>query len=293
MHINVAESGPIPTARRLSLMTYQCDTLGIHAITLWLRGFSDQSMRMVKKSAKATIALGHGVTLCLNFAVCLIPALMLVGDLTTAEEYAALLALHQRKTQYVPGGSTSAIDAALRIRQGDLQEGVSALRLALDDRATTTTIFTDAPFRALLAEAMAKSGQIREALNIIDEAIREAEHTGIRWYSAEHWRVKGDLLMLSGDTQSPSEAERCYRQSLDIARQQGAFAWELRTATSLAHLRKVQGDRERAAVDLRAVFDRLTEGFGTADVANAQALLLALTTGVQSAPASGAQHRLG
>jgi predicted ATPase len=283
MHINVAESGPIPTARRLSLMTYQCDTLGIHAITLWLRGLSDQSMRMVKESAKATIALGHGVTLCLNFAVCLIPALMLAGDLTTAEEYAALLALHQRKTQYVPGGSVSAIDAALRIRQGDdLKEALSALRLALDDRATTTTLFTNAPFHALLAEAMAKSGQIREALIIIDEAIREAEHTGIRWYSAEHWRVKGDLLMLSGDTQSPGEAERCYMQSLDIARQQGAFAWELRTATSLAHMRKVQGDRERAAVELRTVFDRLTEGFETADAANAQALLLALSTGVQS-----------
>jgi predicted ATPase len=282
MHINVANSGPIPTARRLSLMTYQCDTLGIHAITLWLRGLSDQSTRVVKESAKVTIALGHGATLCLNFAVCLIPALMLVGDLTTAEEYAALLGMHQRKTQYLLGGSASAINAALRIRRGDLEEGLSALRLALDDRKTATNIFTDGIFHALLAEAMGKSGQISQALEIINEAIREAERTEIRWFLAEYWRVKGDLLMLTGDTQLPSEAELCYLQALDIARQQGAFAWELRTATSLAHMRKVQGDRERAAVELQTVFDHLTEGFGTADAANAQALLLALSTGVQS-----------
>jgi predicted ATPase len=282
MHIAAANSGPIPTARRLSLMTYQCDTLGIHAITLWLRGLPDQSTRMMKESAKKTLDLGHSATLCLNFAVCLIPAAMLIGDLTTAGEYAALLATHQKKTQYLRVNSISAIDAALRIRRGEFAGDLPVFRLSLDDRSADTTIFSDGIFRTLLAAALGETGEIRQALELINQAIQDTDRTEIRWCLAEYWRVKGDLLMLKADTNSMSEAQSCYLMALSIARQQGALAWELRTITSFARLLELQGDSERAEGELRAVYDRLTEGFETADVVKARALLHALSTGIHS-----------
>ena len=89
---------------------------------------------------------------------------------------------------------------------------------------------------------------------------------------AELLRVKGELLLLQG---APGKAapEDNFRQALDWARRQGALSWELRAATSLACLLRDQ-DRIGEARDLLAsIYDRFTEGFGTADLQAAKKLL--------------------
>jgi predicted ATPase len=83
-------------------------------------------------------------------------------------------------------------------------------------------------------------------------------------------RIKGEFLASGPHL---SEAETWFSRSLDVAREQSALAWELRTATSLAHLWVRQGQSDEAQRLLRAVYDRFTEGFDTLDLRAAKRLL--------------------
>src|SRR5262249_31697622 len=105
-----------------------------------------------------------------------------------------------------------------------------------------------------------------------DVALVHVEHTGERYYEAEIHRLKGALL-LQQSLDNQAEAETCFHQSLDIARNQQAKSWELRAATSLARLWQQQGRRDEARQVLGDVYNWFTEGFDTADLKDAKALL--------------------
>ncbi len=89
-------------------------------------------------------------------------------------------------------------------------------------------------------------------------------------------RVKGELLLLENSANAREGAEDLFLQCLDWARKQRVPSWELRGAMSLARLRKLQGRAGEARELLAAVYGRFTEGFGTADLKSAKALLDAL-----------------
>jgi predicted ATPase len=86
-------------------------------------------------------------------------------------------------------------------------------------------------------------------------------------------RVKGELLLLQGTPGAAATAEEHFRQALDWARRQGALSWELRAATSLARLLRDQSRAADALALLHPVYDRFTEGFDTADLKVAKALI--------------------
>jgi predicted ATPase len=90
---------------------------------------------------------------------------------------------------------------------------------------------------------------------------------------AELLRVKGELLPLRGEPGAAATAEGHFRQALDLARQQGALSWELRAATSLTRLWRSEARNEEALELLPSVYDRFTEGFTTADLKAAKALI--------------------
>ena len=94
---------------------------------------------------------------------------------------------------------------------------------------------------------------------------------------AELVRVKGELLLSQGAPGAAADEDH-FRQALDWARQQGALSWELRAATSLARLLRNQGRPADAAVCLRPIYDRFTDGFGSADLIAAKQLLDQLGT---------------
>ena len=127
---------------------------------------------------------------------------------------------------------------------------------------------------ALLAEAHGTM-EARGRSHGAHEALIFAETTGERWYAPELHRLKGALLLqLSSDNQA--EAETCFHKALNIACSQQAKSFELRTATSLAHLWQQQGKRQEAHDLLAPVYHWFTEGFDTADLKDAKALLDAL-----------------
>ena len=117
--------------------------------------------------------------------------------------------------------------------------------------------------------------QPEAGLTVLTEALSLADTTGVRWYEPELYRLKGELLLQQhGDNQA--EAESCFHHALTIARHHQAKSFELRTATSLARLWQQQGKRQEAYDLLAPVYGWFTEGFDTADLQEAKALLEAL-----------------
>ena len=122
---------------------------------------------------------------------------------------------------------------------------------------------------------MRRLGQFAEGIALIDETIRLVEANGDLSYMPELLRVKGSLLR-SMPQPSVDDAEKCFMQSLELSRRQGARAWELRTAIDLAALLADQGRPERARALLQPVFEQFVEGSDTADLKAAERLLATL-----------------
>src|SRR5262249_16875545 len=130
-------------------------------------------------------------------------------------------------------------------------------------------------FLALLTEVHGMIGEPEAGLTVLTEALAHADNTGERWYEAELHRLKGELL-LQQHLDNQAEAETCFQQAITIAQNQQAKSFELRTATSLAKLWQQQGKRQEAHDLLAPVYHWFTEGFDTADLIEAKALLDAL-----------------
>jgi predicted ATPase len=124
----------------------------------------------------------------------------------------------------------------------------------------------------LLAEAYGQAGQPETGLVVLAEALTVVATTEARWWEAELYRLQGDLLL-----QLPSpdvcQAEASFHQALDLARRQQAKALELRAATSHSRLWQQQARHTKARQLLADIYRWFTEGFDTADLQTAKALL--------------------
>ena len=130
--------------------------------------------------------------------------------------------------------------------------------------------------RAELAEGLAATGELERTLSTVREAIGRAERSEEGWCLAELRRKEGELLLLTGASSARGDAERSFRQAVQLARRQGALSWELRAATSLARLYHRQDRPVQARKTLAPVVRRFTEGFRTADLVSANVLLRSL-----------------
>jgi predicted ATPase len=127
-------------------------------------------------------------------------------------------------------------------------------------------------FLGLLAEAYGEGGHPDEGLDVLAEALAVMDTTEPRFYGAELYRLKGTLL-LKQTVPDASQAKACFQQALDIARNQQAKSWEIRAALSLARLWHRQDKRAEAHELLAPIYGWFTEGFETADLQEARALL--------------------
>jgi predicted ATPase len=125
---------------------------------------------------------------------------------------------------------------------------------------------------AMLAEAYGQAGQPEAGLTVLAEALTLAATTEARWWEAELFRLRGELLLQHPHPEVP-QAEACLGQALDVARRQQAKALEIRAALSLARLWQQQGQRDAARELLAPIHGWFTEGFDTADLQEAKALL--------------------
>src|SRR5262249_19226001 len=127
-------------------------------------------------------------------------------------------------------------------------------------------------YLAQLAEAYGQVGQMEEAMHLLAEALALVDTTGERQMEAELYRLHGELLLRQAVPEAQT-AEACFQRALDVARGQQAKWWELRAAMSLARLWQHQGKRAAARELLAPIYGWFTEGFDTADLQEARALL--------------------
>jgi tetratricopeptide (TPR) repeat protein len=121
------------------------------------------------------------------------------------------------------------------------------------------------------ARSLAKLGHHDDAHRVLDDAFA-ASRRGPRWFEAELHRTSGELGLLRSPN-TPELAERAFRDAIALARQQSARSFELRAWISLARLLAYQGRRREARPMLAEIYNWFTEGFDTADLKDAKALL--------------------
>jgi predicted ATPase len=154
--------------------------------------------------------------------------------------------------------------------KGDPETGISLMQEGLQAYRATNAVGRSSFYILLLASAHERAARVDEALKALDEPFRMAEETGEGWVKAELYRQRGQLLLRQGDA---AAAEQQYRKAIAIAKEQEAKLWELRAATSLAQLIGEQGRRAEARDVLAPIYSWFTEGFDTADLKEAKALL--------------------
>jgi predicted ATPase len=127
-------------------------------------------------------------------------------------------------------------------------------------------------FIAMIADACRQAGWSSEVFNAVNDALTQVRQSGERFYEAEMERVKGELLLIQAAADE-REAEACFQNALRVARGQGAKSLELRAAMSLSRLWQRQKRRAEARKLLAETYGWFTEGFDTADLQAAKALL--------------------
>ena len=158
------------------------------------------------------------------------------------------------------------------VGEGSHDAGIIRMRDAMASLRETGGELIYSYALSLLAESYLQSREPEKGIAAIAEALRDIESSGQHLHEAELWRLQGESLVLQGDS---TEAERSFLHSLQVARLQQARSWELRTAISLARLLCTQNQREEAKSHLAPVLKSFDEGFDTADLRQATALLRA------------------
>jgi predicted ATPase len=183
---------------------------------------------------------------------------------------AMTLATEQEFALYVARGTV--LHGWALAMQGQSEAGLAAMRQGLAADLATGSKSWQPYCLGLLAEAYGAGGHPAEGLTALAEALAVLDTTELRYYAAELYRLKGALL-LQHAVPDAAQAEACFHWALDVARQQQAKSFELRAATSLARLWQSQDKRQEAYDLLAPVYHWFTEGFDTADLQEAKALL--------------------
>jgi tetratricopeptide (TPR) repeat protein len=155
-------------------------------------------------------------------------------------------------------------------------EGITEIKTALDSLEGIGFV-TPGWMHSCLAFAFLAAKQPEQGLKVTAKALEVAANTGDAGAKPELHRLHGELLLM-GDSTKTAEGESSFRAAVDLARNQCARSAELRATMSLARLLTKQGRRDEARTMLAEIYNWFTEGFDTADLKDAKALLDQLRT---------------
>jgi class 3 adenylate cyclase/predicted ATPase len=250
--------------------------LAFAGCTLLLLGYPEQALERVNKALSLAQNLEHPYTLArVLYWIALLHQWRREWQVVSERADTALTVATAQQVALVLALGPIMRGWALAM-QGQGAEGLMQLRQGLDAYRATGAAFQRPYFLSMLAEVHSLMGQPEAGGTALREALALVEKTGERYYEAELHRLTGELL-LQHAAPEVSHAETCFQQSLAIARCQQAKSLELRAAMSLGRLWQQQGKRQEAQVLLAGVYHWFTEGFDTADLQEAKALLQAVS----------------
>ena len=246
--------------------------LGQTTLALWLLGYPEQALKGSREALTLARALSHPFSLAaaLNYAAYLHQCRR-EGHAAQDRAEAAMALSTERGFPFWLAWGTISRGWALA-EQGREAEGLSQLREGLAAWQATGAEVFQSKHLAFLTEAYGKDEQVENGLRTVIEALAFVERTEERFYEAKLHRLQGELLLQQSENNAPAAAAS-FQQAIDIARQQQAKSWELRAATSMARLWQQQGKNAEARELLAPVYNWFTEGFDTADLKDAKALL--------------------
>jgi predicted ATPase len=238
---------------------------------LWALGYSDQAREWSRRalataeklSRPAVLANAHGMIAMLH--------MFLLDDGAALEHAEADIAIAKELQFSFELAFASIVHGwALGVR-GRLEEGIAEMRhgIASGEAAGFARRPRWYPF---LATLQARSKGPEEGLRTISEGLALLDRSEERFNAAELYRVRGELL-LSQDSSNAGQAESCFQQAIEIARKQCAKSLELRATAVFARLLAKRGHRNEARTRLAEIYNWFTEGFDTADLKQAKALL--------------------
>jgi class 3 adenylate cyclase/predicted ATPase len=243
------------------------------AFTLWTLGYPDQALKRVNDAIGLARELSHPFSL------------------VFAEDFAGFLHLYRREAPAAQEhgetvialstehGMTEFFEQATFVcgvamaGQGRIERGTAQMQVAL--RASGLALRRPT-LLIWLAEAYMEGDRFDEGLRALAEALTTGEQHEDRQDEPEKHRVKGELLLRHNHS-GVAEAQNCFQRAIEIARQQSAKSYELRATMSLARLLAKQGKRQEAGAMLAEIYNWFTEGFDSADLKDAKALLDELT----------------
>jgi predicted ATPase len=287
------------------------------AWALWLLGYPDQALEKIRDALALAEELAHsfGRALTLTFAAVLHQFRRERQAFEELAETVLVLSSEQGFAQALAEGPI--LHGWALVEHGQAEEGITQIHQGLAAHRAGGIQLMMPYFFALLAEAYGKVGQAEEGLTALAEALAAVDNTGQRFYEAELYRLKGELSLQLRQVKTSQdrsearragsahhnvsireagtvgrahptredEAEECLWKAIKIARRQQAKSLELRAVVSLSRLWQKQGKGRKARKLLTEICDWFTEGFATADLQEAKALLGAL------APAKAAASR--
>jgi class 3 adenylate cyclase/predicted ATPase len=277
------------------------------AWTLCYLGYPEQALRKIHQALTSAQELSHPFTLASVLSVALEVDQFCREERATQERAEAVIALcsEQGFTLFLAWGTI--LRGWALAEQGQAEEGIAQMRQGLAAHQATGAELARSYFLALLTEAYKKGGQVEEGLSALAAALAQVEKTGERFWSAEMYRLKGELTLAQsrvqslgssvqtsqkakGKRQNPenpnpnsqildpqSEAEVYFLKAIEIAQKQQAKSLELRAVMSLSRLWQQQGKQREAHDLLSEIYGWFTEGFDTKDLYEAKALLKELT----------------
>jgi predicted ATPase len=240
------------------------------AFALFQLGYPEQAVARCREAVDDAERLSHptGLAYALHHA-CMLDQIRR-DALGVRQRAAALVALAAEHGFALWQAAGAVLDGWALAERGRAAEGIARIEAGLEAyRATGAGLFVPY-FLALLGTTRGAAGGVAEGQRLLVEALDAGRASGERWFEAELHRLKGELSLADGD---PARAEACFLSAIAFAREQSAKLWELRAATSLARLWREQGRRAEAFDLLARIHGWFTEGFDTADLKEAKALL--------------------
>jgi class 3 adenylate cyclase/tetratricopeptide (TPR) repeat protein len=242
-------------------------TFGVASHNAWLLGRSDvarERMASIMSAVNGNNPYDQAIS-----EICAAGLRRYLKEYERAEALASRALELSEKNQFPPEAAFSrcALGQA-RAQLGRAPEGIALIRLGLAHLIEVGLRLTVPTYTASLAEALEQEGAIVEALATVEQALEANPDQLV--HRPEALRLRGELRLKQGQTEL---AEVDFREAIALAQKMSAKAWELRATTSLARLLNAHGKRDEARSMLTEIYGWFTEGFDTADLKDAKALL--------------------
>lgn len=267
---------PIARSLQPDIARYEFDQRltaeGALATVLWLQGFPDQAIAVAKRQLAEAEASNYAVSLCYALLHGALIIAMYVRDYDAARghlqrglDHASKHGLEIWKNMGMGAAGRLHLYAGETIDLAAYRDTLAQVRHG-GFRMRYPNYLTN------YGEALARQGDLSGGLAAIDEAIELSKSRGQVVGIPEMLRIKANVIRFQ-DEAGFGKAERCYRESIRIARKDEALSWELRSAMSLVKLMRQKGGDREAEDGLTAIYERFTEGFSTGDLRNARRLI--------------------